>query len=95
MKTNVDELEFIPKSMKTKVGGYLKDGFVVDDSSSSNDFTESNDSTDDSSYEVESDSQSDEEREDDNLELEEICSELSEEEYIDSDNDDSADNKKK
>ena len=27
-----DELENIPKSMKTKKGGYLKDGFVVDSS---------------------------------------------------------------
>ena len=30
----VDELDCIPKSKKTKNGGYLKDGFVVDTSSS-------------------------------------------------------------
>ena len=29
----IDELESIPNSKKTKTGGYLKDGFVVDDSS--------------------------------------------------------------
>jgi hypothetical protein len=27
----VDELSMVPKHMKTKTGGYLKDGFVVDD----------------------------------------------------------------
>jgi hypothetical protein len=30
----IDELADIPKHMKTKTGGYLKDGFVVDDDSS-------------------------------------------------------------
>ena len=28
----VDELKLVPKNKKTKTGGYLKDGFVVDDS---------------------------------------------------------------
>ena len=30
-KNEIDELENLPKEAKTEVGGYLKDGFVVDD----------------------------------------------------------------
>ncbi len=94
-ENEVDELEFIPKSMKTKVGGYLKDGFVVDDTCSSNVSTDSNYSTDDSAYEEDCDSRTDEDSKDDNQSLEEICSELSEEEYVDGDNDDSTEKKTK
>lgn len=77
-----DELENIPKSMKTKKGGYLKDGFVVDSSdaedeevSDSEDEAESDKPTEDSG-EADVDSQ---------LVLEEVGSELSEESYIESD----------
>ena len=61
----VDELESIPKSKKTKNGGYLKDGFVVDTSSC--DENEDNDE--------------DEDEDEDILNLDEIGSELTEEEY--------------
>jgi len=71
-----DELENVPKEKKTKQG-YLKDGFVVD--------TDSNE--DDESYESDEDEGSEEETEDteetddDKLIIEDIGSELSEEEY--------------
>lgn len=42
-----DELENVPKSKKTKIGGYLKDGFVVDD--------DEDDETSNSCSDVESD----------------------------------------
>ena len=69
-----DELENVPKKMKTKKGGYLKDGFVID----SSDTEEAVGSeTEDEDDEV-SDKPSDEEEE---LAVEEIGSELSEEAY--------------
>lgn len=76
-----DELENIPKNMKTKKGGYLKDGFVVDSSdaedendSVSNDDEDISDEPTDTSCEFEED-----------IILEDIGSELSEESYIESD----------
>jgi hypothetical protein len=68
----VDELENVPKSKKTKKGGYLKDGFVVD-TSSSDDENENKDA--------------DEDDDDEEINLEDIGSELSEEEYDYSDDD--------
>lgn len=75
-----DELENIPKNMKTKKGGYLKDGFVVDSSDAEEEASGSED-------EDESDepSQDTEEAEGEELILEDVGSELSEESYIDSD----------
>jgi hypothetical protein len=74
-----DELENIPSNMKTKKGGYLKDGFVVDSSD-----------TEEDNYCSEEDESHIEETEtdvDDNEdELEDPGSELSEEAYIESDN---------
>ena len=74
----IDELDAIPASKKTK-DGYLKDGFVVDSES-------------DSQYDDVGDEEDEEETEDpseeeelDGLELEDIGSELSEEEYTDED----------
>jgi len=66
----IDELVFIPKEKKTK-NGYLKDGFVVDTSSSDpeEDLEESN--------EFEDDTEDTEEEE-----LENVGSELSEEAYL-------------
>jgi hypothetical protein len=69
-----DELENIPKSQKTKKGGYLKDGFVID----------SDEDEENSEYETENDSF--DEQEEQNLETEELIideigSELSEEIY--------------
>jgi hypothetical protein len=78
-----DELEKIPKNMKTKKGGYLKDGFVVDSSDTEDEMTVSNSEDD------EDDEDDDEENIDVNedIVLEDIGSELSEESYDYSDDD--------
>jgi hypothetical protein len=76
-----DELDNIPKSMKTKKGGYLKDGFVVDSSDTEEDVIDSDEEDDEDEI---SDIPS-EEVEEPELELEDIGSELSEESYIESD----------
>jgi hypothetical protein len=68
-----DELENIPKNMKTKKGGYLKDGFVVD----SSDTEEKSDSDTEDEDEVVSEEPTDVE----DAILEDIGSELSEEAY--------------
>lgn len=69
-----DELENVPKKLKTKKGGYLKDGFVIDSSDTEE---AAGSETEDEDDEV-SDKPSDEEEE---LVVEEIGSELSEEVY--------------
>ena len=76
-----DELAAVSKSKKTKQG-YLKDGFVVDGSndscSGSEEDTEGVDGEEeDTEYETESDSESDNSK----LYVEDVGSELSEEEY--------------
>ena len=81
----VDELESIPKSKKTKKGGYLKDGFVVDTSSSDDEQIDEDDE-DDEADEEDEDEEDDED--DETIILEDIGSELSEEEYDYSDDDD-------
>ena len=83
-----DELANVPASKKTKQG-YLKDGFVVD--------RESSDDKDDFGSEDEDEEEEEETSEDvdgvdDGLELEDIGSELSEEEY-ESSSDDETENK--
>ena len=76
-----DELENVPKNKKTK-HGYLKDGFVVD--SSDGDEEQSGSGTDSSSEEELED---DSEENDNDIVIEDIGSELSEESYdYDSDN---------
>jgi len=75
-----DELDTVPKSKKTKVTGYLKDGFVVDDGS--NDEDDDDDdycSSDDESSDNKDDNKDD--NLDDELLLEDIGSELSEDSY--------------
>lgn len=67
-----DELEDIPKHMKTKTGGYLKDGFVVD----------SSDAEEESLYSSDEPVESEEIDGDDDIALEDIGSELSEESYM-------------
>lgn len=80
-----DELETIKKEMKTKKGGYLKDGFVVD-SDESEDTLSSNENADEEESELcedEDDGEDDEEQielDDDEMELS-VGSELEEEEY--------------
>jgi len=78
-----DELDNIPDSKKTKQG-YLKDGFVVDSDSDEKDNYGSDDSDGDE------DETEDSEEQEEVLELEDIGSELSEEEY-DSSSDDEQD----
>lgn len=71
-----DELEKVPKHMKTKKGGYLKDGFVVDSSDTEEvSGSETEDEEEDVSGEP-TDSADGEE-----VDLENVGSELSEEEY--------------
>ena len=74
-ENEVDELANVPKEKKTKQG-YLKDGFVVDSSDTEEEEEGSEEELDD---DIEQDS--DENQEEDNVELENIGSELSEEEY--------------
>ena len=74
-----DELEKIPFSMKTKTG-YLKDGFVVD--GSDHEYNNEDDNEDDYLGETVINSE-----DEDDFELGDIGSELSEEEYDYSDND--------
>jgi hypothetical protein len=77
-----DGLAIISKSKKTKQSGYLKDGFVVDD--------DDNDNDDDDDHSSEDDSLDDDDNNDNNVNdmagddgfiLEDIGSELSEDEY--------------
>jgi len=72
-----DELEKVDAKMKTKKGGYLKDGFIVDG--------DEEDEVDDDEEEDWDDCDDDDEEDDceiDDDELEDIGSELSEESYI-------------
>jgi len=76
-----DELANVPKEKKTK-HGYLKDGFVVDSSETEDELSASN-----SEDELEYEEEEEEEDEEDDLVIEDIGSELSEESYdYDSDN---------
>lgn len=77
-----DELDNIPIELKTKVGGYMKDGFVVDGDESDDHETEDVDvdiEASDSEYESDSDDDSEGEM------LSDVGSELEEEEYAYSD----------
>ena len=73
-----DELENIPKHLKTKKGGYLKDGFVVDSSDTEEEVSVSYDEESEPSEDTENAAEEE-------LELEDIGSELSEETYFESD----------
>jgi len=77
-----DELAVIPKSKKTKNSNYLKDGFVVDDDASDEDGDESGSSSesDDESGNI-NDINDKNSAVDDGFILEDIGSELSEDEY--------------
>jgi hypothetical protein len=72
-----DELENVPKNMKTKKGGYLKDGFVVDSSDAEEEATGSETEDEDE----EGSDEPTEESGDEEFVLEDIGSELSEEAY--------------
>jgi len=77
-ENEVDELEGVPAEKKTK-HGYLKDGFVVD--SDEDEEYGSDDDDDDSDDLEQSDDVEESDYVDEELELEDIGSELSEEEY--------------
>jgi hypothetical protein len=79
-----DELEKIPSSMKTKKGGYLKDGFVVD----SSDAEEENSIYSDEEEDDEDGSETPIEELDEEILLVDIGSELSEDSYDYSENED-------
>ena len=73
-----DELENVPKNMKTKKGGYLKDGFVVDSSDTEEiSGSETEDEDEDVSNEPTDSASADGE----DVVLEDVGSELSEEAY--------------
>jgi hypothetical protein len=89
-----DELAAIPASKKTKNGGYLKDGFVVDtESSSEHSGSSSGSDDDDSEDDTNDDDLKDTSDSDTPLLLEDIGSELSEEEYDYSSSEDETDKK--
>jgi len=73
-----DELEKVPKEKKTK-HGYLKDGFVVDSSDAEEELYETASSEDEDTEDIDSKDEPDAEEE--TTVLEDIGSELSEEEY--------------
>jgi hypothetical protein len=76
-----DELANVPKEKKTKQG-YLKDGFVVDSSGTDEDVSESEDDSEEFD-----DTESSDKPDDEEVIIEDIGSELSEEAYdYDSDN---------
>ncbi len=75
-----DELQNVPKNMKTKRGGYLKDGFVVD--SSDTDEVSFFDSCEEDNSEEPTENSGEVEEEEDFV-LDDTKSELSEETYID------------
>jgi hypothetical protein len=75
-----DELDSIPKSKKTKQG-YLKDGFVVDSSDGDDASSSKDDEEDYEDDDNEDECEDDDEDDSDNLAIEDVGSELSEEEY--------------
>jgi hypothetical protein len=79
-----DELERIPKEKKTK-NGYLKDGFVVD--SEEDEFSGDEEEEEDDEEEDDKNPTSEEEDAEEIINLDDIGSELSEEEYSYSDSD--------
>jgi hypothetical protein len=83
-----DELANVPASKKTKQG-YLKDGFVVD--SDSQDEEDEEDDYGSEEEEEDNDNENTNDEEDEKVLLEEIGSELSEEEYEDEDEDEDED----
>ena len=69
-----DNLEKIPVSMKTKKGGYLKDNFIIDGSDNEDEEEEDDDDNEIEDITTHSDTDND-------LDLEDIGSELSEDKY--------------
>lgn len=80
-----DELEKIPKEMKTKQG-YLKDGFVIDSSDTEDNNLSELDDYDDDEYSTSQEKEDNVIDCDDDFELDDVGSELSEESYDYDDN---------
>jgi hypothetical protein len=78
-ENEIDELKNVPKEKKTKTG-YLKDGFVVDSSDTENEDYDSSCNIDDDEDETTTNTQEDN-KDGEDLELEEVGSELSNEDY--------------
>jgi hypothetical protein len=76
-EAEIDELENVPKEKKTKQG-YLKDGFVVDSSDAED---EDDDDEDDMDGSCDDDDPDDDDADNNDLVLEDIGSELDEEDY--------------
>jgi len=77
-----DELANVPKSKKTKIGGYLKDGFVVDDDDEGSDDEDSDDEGSDDPDDSEETLDVDAKNDNDGIDnIENVGSELSEESY--------------
>jgi hypothetical protein len=79
-ENEVDELKNVPKENKTK-SGYLKDGFVVDSSDTEEEYDGSSEDDDDDDDDETTEPSNDENKEGDEIELEDIGSELSNDEY--------------
>jgi hypothetical protein len=80
-----DELENIPKEKKTK-NGYLKDGFVVDSSDTEENSEPDSESDDIDDDEDETEEDSEKVADEDDIEIQDVGSELSEESYDYDDN---------
>jgi hypothetical protein len=80
-ENEIDELQNVPKSKKTK-SGYLKDGFVVDSSDTEDGEYGGSDDEDEEDDKNETENSKDENEEaEDDLNLEDVGSELSDDEY--------------
>jgi hypothetical protein len=79
-----DELQNVPKNRKTKRGGYLKDGFVVD--SSDTEEVSGFDSCEEENSEEPTENSGEAEEDEEEFVLDDTKSELSEESYIEEDN---------
>ena len=81
-ENEIDELQNVPKSKKTK-SGYLKDGFVVDSSDTEDGEYGGSDDEDEDDDENETENSKDENEEDDedDLNLQDVGSELSDDKY--------------
>lgn len=78
-----DELEAVPKDKKTKKGGYLKDGFVVDSSDAEDEVDGGSETESDSDAEDEDEEKDtvEEEEEEEAADEEDVLEEIAEEEY--------------
>ena len=65
----IDELENVPESKKTKRGGYLKDGFVVSDNEDEDQCDDENDNDDSEDEDEDEDDESEHSSEYDGSEL--------------------------